>query len=434
MTRFLSVYTVAFLMAISFYGCKKDSDATKPSVVIDLPAENQIFNALDLVHVTASISDETKLTEVNISLVDENYTQKHEVFQLSVSSPSMSVNEYYWLSNIHLESGAYYIMVAASDGENIAKAYRKIVVQAVPRVIRKILLTTATGTSQTNLSYIDSTFSSIIPYLSFNGDFLASSTTSYYQQFNIAGKYSGAFSSAKLEDNTVKYSFPAVSSINPYYTGFYSDEQNTYVARFDGSIRGYNNGGGQIFSTSSNGGYYTENFTFNNGFLVAEQKYQTGSGRLLVSYNAAGTPLQQATLGQDVKVFCKKDDDNVFLFGNVAGQTIIQLYNISANNLWTPYPYTFPAGELLSAMRIDDDNYLFGHSNGTIYKYNYTSSSITSFLSGYTATKLFVDEVNSVLYIMEDNRVSTFAFPSMTPINTILSPVQVLDVNILYNR
>jgi hypothetical protein len=421
-------------LILIFAGCKKEKDTTKPVITFSSPSENQTFNVFDVVNVVASVSDETELTEVNISLVDGARNQKHTLLQLGVSSNSLSVNEDYWLNNIHLESGFYDIQIAASDGENITKAYRRINIIAVPKVIERIFVGTYQSSASSQIYEIDSTFSSMFPFTTFNGDLSAMQASSYYQQLNMMGRYNGSITGIKLEDNSVRFAYPAVTSVDPYFTGFMADEQNMYVAKYNGEIKGYSNYGAQIYTAAASAGYYPEEMLHNAGYIFSEQKYRTSSSRLLMTYLNTGAALQQKTISQDVKIMLPRNDNEVFLFGNVAGQGVLQLYERAANHIWSPYPYPLPAGELLSAVRLDEDNYLIGMSDGTIYQYNYVSSSITSLLPGYTAKKMLIEPLHNVLYVVEENSVSTFSIPSFSPLQSVSSPAPVIDIAILYNR
>jgi hypothetical protein len=434
MTAGWAAILIILLLFTAVSGCKKDEDTEGPSISIETPNENQLFNVFDVVHIKATATDENKLTEVNVSLVDQNYNQKHSIEQIAVSSPSTSFEHDYWLNNIHLPSGIYYIMVAASDGVNISKSYRRIVLNEIPTTVRRFLVCTSTGSSSTNVSVIDSTFSSLSPYTSFSGDFLGSGLSSYNQRFFSSGSFTGALNSYNLVNNTPGYTVAAVPSINPYFTGFYNTEQTTYVAKYDGSIKGYNYGGGNIYSNASSDGYYTKQFCFVNGFLIAEQKYRTSSSKILVSHQPSGAALHQTALAQDVVALVEKNEDNVFLFGNIAGQGVIQLYDIPGNGLWNPYPGSLPTGSILSAVRINEDTYLIGMSNGNIYKYQYTSSGLTLFLPGFNAKKLILDPIQNILYVVESNLISRFAYPSMSPLSPMASAEPVLDFNILYNK
>lgn len=434
MQKIIRNILIILLISMLFVGCKKDSDDFGPKVIINNPIENQIFNVFDDILVTGTVKDDTKITSVSISLVDGNYAPVHRTVPVSVSSPSMSINTYYLLDNIHLESGIYYLHITASDGTNDSHTYQKIFLNAVPKVVKQVYITSFSTSSQTNLSFIDSSFSVIIPFHSFAGDFLGSSLSSYYQQANMCGNYTGSLTAIKLEDNSLKYNVPAIISSSPYFTGFYADDQKTYIARYDGYIRGYDYAGNIINGAMANSGYYAQQVCFSDNHIVVEEKNKITGSKILVTYYPNGSGQQQCSLLQDVVAFCSKDDYNVFVFGNISGQATLQLFDRLNNNLWNPYPAALATGSILSAIKIDADTYLFGHSNGTIYKYQYQSSSITSYLTGYTAIKLKYDFINNELYVAESNRISTFDYSTTTMHNSIISAETIVDMNLLYNR
>jgi hypothetical protein len=122
------------------------------------------------------------------------------------------------------------------------------------------------------------------------------------------------------------------------------------------------------------------------------------------------------------------------VFGNIGGQATIQLFDRINNNLWSPYPFPLASGSLLCVLQLDSDTYLLGHSNGIIYKYQYSMNSVTSYLSGYTAVKMKFDEVNNRLYVVEANQVSSFDYSTLALVNSINSSETILDLHFLYNR
>lgn len=434
MGKRISDYLFVFLLSTTFLACKKEKDEYGPSTSFITPVENQSFNVNDDVLVQASIQDEYKITSVSVGLLNAQYQSVHSNVSVPVSSPSMNVNMYYSLNNIHLETGYYYIEIFATDGTNDSRKYQRIYITAIPRIIKQICLVSSNSISQTNVSYIDTTFSSISPVYTFSGDHIGSSVSSYYQQAYVSGSISGYLNALELEDNTPKYSITHPITSNPYFTGYYSNEQNTYVALYSGYVRGYDYNGALVYSANANSGYYPMKFCFNGGRLIAEQRAIAGGAKILVSYYAGGSPQQQVSMAQDVVAFCEKDDENVFLFGNVSGQGIIQLYERLNNNLWNPYPAALPTGSLLSAVRIDENTYLLGHSNGTIYKYEYQSSSLTTYMTGHTAIQLKYEPLHNEVYVVEANMVSTFNYTNTSPHNSIVSSENILDIHILYNR
>lgn len=431
-----SIYKIIFIyyLAVQLCSCKKDVDEQGPEVTFQSPFDNQNFMAFADVNVDADVTDETRIESVVVSLVDLNHIPVHINVSVPVTSPSMSVHIAYPLNNIHLESGMYYLMITASDGKNESHTYQPITIAAVPKALKKIFVAANTSAFQTDLFYIDSTFSAMNSYNTFSGDFLGISASSYYQQVFKCGNYNGNFTSLALPDNTVKFTVSPQISSSPYFTAYYSEDKKVYVGRYDETVKGYNNAGNIIYNGTANSGYYIRNMIMNNGYLVAEEKNKTSAGKVLVSFYTTGTPKEQVAISQDVVAFCEKDDHNVFVFGNDAGQAAIQLYDRMNNSLWNPYPYALATGSILSAVKIDQDTYLLGHSNGTIYKYQYLSGSITTYLTGYTANQLKYDELNHDVYIAEANLLTAVDYASKTVVHSVSSPETILDFSFLYNR
>ncbi len=414
--------------------CKKDEDTEPPRISISSPYENAIYNVFDVVSVQASISDNRQLELVNVGLLDAQMNVAYISVPATIASPSTSINVSYYLDDIHLESGIYYIKVSASDGENSINAYKKIQINAVPKVLKKVFLVTRPSTFQTRVSYIDSTFSSIIPYQLFSGDHIGSSASSYFQQIYNCGNYTGSFSSIDLSNNATKFTVPCVQSVYPYFTGYLGLEKTVYASYYSGILRGYDHNGNIVYGANANSGHYVQNFIFSGGYLLTEQVDQQTSTRVLTSHQTTGVGYQQVGLSQDVVAFCEKDNENVFVFGNVAGQGIIQLFDRNTNNLWNPYPFSLSTGALLSAVRIDSNTFLLGHSNGNIYKYQYQPSSVTTYLSGYVAKQLIYDELNDEVYIVQDNVLTRVYYSSGGVHNSISSSETILNACLLYNR
>ena len=427
-------YVGILLLIICLYSCKKDEDATGPKITFSTPIENQTFNVYDYVTVNATVTDEHKITAISISLVDADQHLVHVTVPLPVSSPSTSISYQYLLDNIHLLTGIYYIKIFATDGINDSYKYQKIYVIEVPKTLDKVYVISNTSAAQTNLSFIDPVFSSIIPFHTFSGDHLASSVSSYYQQAYVCGNYTGAFSGHVLQFNGPRFTISPTLSSNPYFTGYYNDDKYNYVARYNGSIRGYDYTGTSIYSATALIGYYAKKICFNDQHLIAEEKEVLTSVKQLVTYFPNGSFEKSCSLTEDVVAFCEKDAGNVFVFGNTAGQASLSLFDRSNNNIWSPYPFPLAAGGMLSALKIDADTYLIGHSNGTIYKYQYSLGSVTTYLTGYTAVQLKYDDLSNRLYVVEVNRVSTFDYTSVSLVNTVTSTENILDAHLLYNR
>jgi len=424
----------SFILTLLLLSCKKDDDGTLPVITIETPFENQVFNAFGQINVKATITDEKQLKWVSVKLLNDQQAVAHNAIFVPVTSPSMFLNINYALDNIHLESGVYSLNITASDGTNDAHAFKRVSIIAVPKKVTKRFIVTAINNASKTISEIDSTFSTISPYQNSNGDFLDFSANSYHQQVYVCGNHTGAFSSTELETNTLKFSYAASPSPNPFFTGYLASQKNSYVAFYDGYLRGYNNGGNIIYNANANPGYYIQKFAFTNGQLLAEQKEKQTGLKILTSYKTTGIGYQQTNLNQDIIAFCERDAETIFIFGNSSNQGVIQLFDRTNNNIWNPYPFSLATGPILSAIKINLNTYLIGHSNGTIYKYQYNITSVTPYIAGYIAKQLFYDEINNDLYVIEENKVNVFNYSNAGLKNSITSAEPIIDFELLYNR
>jgi len=434
MQKVIGRFFVFISVILSIQSCKKDDDSQEPVISISSPYENQVFDVYDVVLVKGTVSDDRKLESLTVNLLDEQNNVAYIGLPIPFTSPSSSFQLNYALDDIHLESGVYYIHITASDGVNESQAYKKIFINAVPKKLKKLLVSTYANSIQTNLFYIDSSYSALNALQSFSGDYLASSASSYFQQFNKCGNYTGALTSIDLTTAATVFNVPNAISSNPYFTGYFATEKFSYVAYYSGMLKGYDHNGNGIYNANANANHYIENFCFNGGYLLSEQVDKQTSARILNSHQTTGVGYQQTGMTQDVIAFCEKDQENVFVFGNVAGQGVIQLFDRVNNNLWNPYPFPLATGSLLSAVKIDSNTFLLGHSNGTIYKYQFQTSSVTAYLTGYTAKQLIYDDLNNEIYVVEANSIARFNYVTGTFQNSIPSSETILGVQLLYNR
>jgi len=426
------LYAFVLVLVIS---CKKENDDTAPTIVFYTPTENQTFNVFDPVLVNATVSDDIKLTAVSIALLDNQRNQVQGSVAVNIaSSPRFTFNAAYYLDNIHLETGTYFIQITASDGKNDSRKVQQIFVVAAPKILKKIYVVTAPSVSSTIINYVDTATNGLLPYQTFSGDYMASDANSYFQYFYKCGNYTGSFSGIDLTYDLPKFHYNAVITSAPYFTGFYATEKTNYISLYSGYIRGYDYTGNLVFGASAVSGYYPKKTIKNNGYFVSEQKDYTTSANILVTYYATGAKQQQQTLSQDIIAMYEKDYESVFLFGNNAGQGLIQLFDRNANNIWNPYPFSLATGSILSVVQISPTVYLIAHSNGTIYKYQYNTSSVTPYITGYTAIELKYDDVNNRLYVVENSTITVINYSSTAVVNTINSASPIKGLNLLYNK
>lgn len=435
MKQFKKYFYFSVILLNLLLACKKEKDKLPPVIIISTPAENQPFNINENIHLTGTITDESDITNATVNLLNEQGLPVHVTLPIQITSSPLGIDVRYALDNIHLESGYYKICIFASDGNRDAYAYRRIQIIGVSKVVSKILVTTIGNSMQTNLSYVDTASGLLSPLAAFSGDHLASATDSYFQRFIHCGKSTGHFTGVDIGSKAVVFDVaPVISPPMPYFTGFHRSSTNYYVAAYNEQIKGYDPGGNVIYNAKQRSGYYAQHMCMNGVQLISEERHKITADKKLVCYYETGVARQSANLVQDVISFCEKDNTHVFVFGNKAGQGVIQLYDRNTNNLWDPYPYALATGSILCVLKLDADTYLIAHSNGSIYKYVYSTSSVTPYLNGYTTVQLIKEELANVLYVVEKNKISRFEFPGLKQLSPINSSEEIVDLNFLYNR
>lgn len=423
------------ILCVIVFSCKKEKDDTGPRIVFNSPVENQSYNVFDYVIVNATVTDDKTIASVNINLLDYQHNAVHSTMAVNVSSsPSFTFNVAYYLDNIHLETGAYFLQITASDGKNDSRKVQPIFITEAPKVLKSTFVVTKPNSTTTVINKLDTVANNLIPYRTFSGDYLSSAANSYYQYYYNCGSVNGAFAGVDLTYDLVKFTINPVVTGQPYFTGFYPVQKTNYVALKTGYIRGYDYNGNIVYGANAVSGNYAKQMISNTNYLISEQNDLTTGAGILVTYYPTGAIQQQVALNQNVIAMYEKDYANVFVFGNSVGQGLFQLFDRENNYLWNPYPSPLATGTILSVAQISSTVYLIAHSNGTIYKYQYQTTSVTPYLAGYTALQLKYDDVNNHVYIVEDTKITVVNYSSLSVVKTILSSDSIKSVDLLFNR
>lgn len=422
------IFLLAYALTLS--SCKKDeTDPTPPEVNIYSPAENTVYNVFDTIIATFSVKDETKITSITYSLVDASLQPVLPSQGLTVVSNHQTNTVYIIINDIHIESGNYFIKVAASDGENSVYKLREVYINAAPTVFKTTCFVSIPGPSQVQLFKLDS-LQNITLVATMPGDFIEGAASSWYQYYFSAASSSGNLNAIDLTTNSVRWNVPVTSS--PYMDTHVSGK-NTYLASYDGRIRGFNISGQTIYNAQVAPGFYPTRIFRHNDYVVAGTKEIISPARKIVLFNAStGTGVQETYMTQDPVAFLSKDADNLFVIGNNAGQGVLEIYQVSTNGFWSPR--TLPTGTVLDVAQVDSDNYLIAHSDGTIYHYRYSTNSLTTITSGVTASSIQFDPVNQMIWIAEGSSLKKFSYPLGTPSGTIMHSQTIVDMDVMLNK
>ncbi|MEW6470216.1 MAG: hypothetical protein AB1458_14975 [Bacteroidota bacterium] len=431
---FFNILAYLLLIVSALVSCKKEEgDGNAPFITIYNPVENQFVNVFDTLIVNADVNDDKNLESVSVTLVNENLVPVQASVAINVNDNFVSFSQAYIIYDIHLVSGVYYIKVSASDGLNTISSYRKINVIAAPRKVMGYYLITNPNVNNMLISSIDTGFSAINPYFNYGGDFSAAAISAYNQELYTSGHYSGSANAVSLTTGGIRWSVPSIPGSDPYFKGIINQDKTTYLAYFNGLVRGFNSNGAIVFNGNISAGYYPLKLFKHAAYIICSEKSITGAFRkIIVLQGETGAGMQEALMSQDVVEFFTKDSDNVFVFGNSSGQGVIEIYQVSTNGFWSPH--TLVPGVLLSAEQVDSDTYLIGHSNGTVYKYIYSTNSSTPFITGVMARNIEYDDINQEIIITDGSAVKKYSYGNGGLLGTLTAPDSIFDLHVLYNH
>src|SRR3972149_8149325 len=431
---FFNILALFVLFTCTIFSCKKESpDSSAPVINIFAPVENQFVSVFDTLTVTCEINADKHLESASITLVNDNLIPVQSSVNINVSSNFISASLPYIIYDIHLTSGVYYIRVNASDGPNTVNNYRKINVTAVPEKLMVSYFITNPNANNMLVSLLDSDFVATSAYFNFGGDYSSSAISNYNQEIYTSGLYTGCANAISLETPNLKWSITPIIGSNPYFEDIINKDKTTYIAYYSGLIRGLSSSGSTNFNANISSGYYPLKIFKHENYVACAEKYISGPSKKIILFNATtGAGMQETILTQDVIKFFSKDTDNIFAFGNSAGQGVIEIYQITTNGFWTPH--TLTPGTILSAEQIDADTYLIGHSNGNIYKYIYSTNSSTPFITGVIARTIKYDIVNQQVVVTTGANIKQYNYVNAALITSVTVADSVFDIHILYNH
>lgn len=403
-----------------------------PSVQIITPASQAIYNVHDTVWVSAKVSDDNGLNTVSVYLINNLGTQVLPNAVVKITSKSFTFKIAYVLSDIHLISGQYSIVVFASNGTNSTYAYQQISVDATPTKREAIYAITKSG-SGVHVSKIDSVFNVSLAYTN-PGDYSSSDVNSYYQQLYVTASDTGSVNANSVPGGSNAWSVPGIISSPVYFTNTYSSGDAVYISFYNGYVRYYNSLGvlQSVFSIEAN--YYPiKTYAYSNYLFVEEKAISSKTTNLVVFYSATTASMQQALLPGPVTAMFDMDNDHIMVFGNdYTGVPYMLQYSISNNIFFSPI--TLPAATLLSAEQVDANTYLMGYSNGNIYQYTYNPNVMNTFAGGVMASHIRYDVVNNQVIVATAHYIKEYNYVSGALVNTADLIDSVLNVHILNNK
>jgi hypothetical protein len=319
---------IIFLVVIA--SCRKKQDETYPAISFQAPATNTSFNVLEPVNFKVIASDETKLERITVSLLNGAYLAVAPSATLTCDVNEETFEDYIIPSDIHLPSGTYYLKAVAYDGFNEKVAYREIILNEVPRVLKTVFVSKVdSGT----LLFIDSLAgSSFQTCAGVASDLTEVNINSYNQFFVIAGSQSGDLKSidANSFSNLWNFSNPGTSLSN-YFSSTYNYDDKVFVGDKSGKIKSYRRTN-QPVDVIDLGNLYAEEMVMNDQFLVCSAVANSGGQRSIrMYYLQSGIFYQSLNINFEIVKMFRASSDEIVLLCNEGGIGKIKTYTISTS-------------------------------------------------------------------------------------------------------
>jgi hypothetical protein len=420
-----------FVFILLIFSCNKDENGSIPVVDVLSPAENDIFSISDTIPVIATIRDERLITNVQVVLVNEDFTPVAREYNLHPNSNSYDLDLSYVIDGNSLESGTYYILVKAKNESKFKNVYREIEIKGEPLRLEKILVVTGEGEQHISVSGIDSSHT---VSLLFNVDveYAASCISSQFQQFYLAGKTLVDLRTFSLDDNSAEWDIP-LGMTPPIHNDncLYADEY-LFVTYNSLYIRGYDNNGDVVFTTNvTSHDKPGAVFRLNDYVLVDMQKQNSaGSPELVTYYVESGIEMQTRQTQFEVVSFFRHTDKKVFITANNSNTGQLFSFNIEPGVLEHLSDLT---GKIVSSDIIDANRILLG-TESDIYIYDYSTMQLVQFMADIEVVEISYDALNSDLYLSSSTEVKKYKFPEMMLENTYSFGDTIKNVHLLYNR
>ena len=425
MNRWL-IYFI-FILSLFLFSCSKEKDNFRPTINITSPYHLQNINGIDTIKINATIKDNHNIESVQVSLRDQNNNVVLSTINRTPNTSTYEINEWFFLDDIHLPSGQYYFSFSASDGTNTALETVDVEINEHPKLRQGIFIADNNG-STTNITYLSNSYTSSF-YNSYSGNFLGIYVNSYHQQLNIAPSSTGNLTAVNLSSSSNAWSTNVLSTL----TGFYSDQEYSYVGQYDGNLKRYNTSGAFNFHGTAISNFYIEEIATHENYLVTEQQaIATSDVQLALTWLSSGAPFQQATINEDVLgIYSMNSNTIVLLTNNSSNLGNLIFYDISTGLPGSPF--SINTGNIDACVEISTGIYLVAE-NGDLTTINAGNFSKSTYLNGVTANNLKYDYLTNELFVINGNQITIYDYSGKTVKGNYSHGSAIIDLDFWYNK
>lgn len=417
-------FIIGLLMLV--LGCKKE-DEIPPSITIVNPFAMSQFQIPFQVNVTGNAQDENSIEWIKIVVLNDALAPSSQEILIDVNKNSVEFNEWLSVDNIHLNSGAYFVKVSASDGENIHSSYVEINVLEYPLVLEDIYLLSSNN-NQTNLFKIDSNSLEFVNQ--FDGQLQVANAISKHQYLFIGTDQLGNAFDPNLNQNIWNWSF--TTFLSTYFNDSEMSESGDvlHLCCSDGVVRSFTENGTISNTVYSSSQEYFDDFLIVDNYLFIEAYSSLLVRYLIVYFLESGIEMQRISLINNIIDVVKYNSHQCLFLEQAQSDIEIKMYDRNSNLSWTL--------NTINNDSIHDAEYVLNRglyfvSDVGLRFYNVENNVMSTLILNDEFKKIKYDELNEEFYLLTNDEVWLYSL-STGQYQTISTSIDLKDLLLFYNK
>ncbi|MEX2379823.1 MAG: hypothetical protein WD530_03715 [Vicingaceae bacterium] len=424
---------VYFFLILILFACREDGDEHPPQVVILSPDENASAQVGDSILVKAQIQDNEVIESVRLSLINTNSRIPIEGSKtFRPNTKSFELNHEFALSNPQMESGSYYFEIVAKDSENKESAFRSVLVNQSPRVLKGLVLATNdNGTTHIKALAINQSNASNLGTLTI--PIKVAVLNNLYQQLWVVPKGDNKVQLFDLNEEKVTGSIPApLTSMSDAFSRAQLSEDLLFLAGYNGLLNAYSPNLSDRFTYNSPNQTYVETFdVFQDRIFVVEQGNGISGSLLRSIWKVSGGVIESANLNRDVREIIALDEGIALIFSNQSGSTQLDEFFFSTGSFVSLAKITNDI--VFDAIQLSKTEFILAGKHA-VYRFDYRWKNINTIINGNVKAISF-DESRNEFIVAHDNAVSVYSASSFQLVNAYqISNDEVMFAAFWYNR
>ncbi|MFT6947630.1 MAG: hypothetical protein ACJARP_002057 [Vicingaceae bacterium] len=409
--------------------CNKDEDTIAPSITILDPVENNEFPVLGSVVVRASISDNSIIERVEISLIsDDTKNRVLPAVNFQVGAKQYDLDFVFQLSDSLLPTGSYYFRVQAFDGENSSSSFRFVKIRGRNRA--KIGVFVTCKTANTSDLYLDQNDFNFTRVFQFGKGYQASVFNRINQHFWFLPANGNQLKVFDPIRNSIVFSSVFNSNFPNPFVSIKSDARDVRISIQDIGIEGFNQNFLDNYTFSSSASTKVGSIEVGEEVNLVEEVNRSGNNRIIRILNrSSGAPLRSTTFSGDIVDMQFIDEKNALVFYNGVNGGKARILNIEIPSVQGEL---FTSDSIRQVVKANNGDVIIS-TKSEILVYVPSSNNLTQYLSK-SESIIAYDNLNDQLYVGSGTLLNLYNYRQSGSVRNVLLPDEIVGIDIRYNQ